>query len=115
MKNALDGVAAATEGKTLEDFRNDWLLRNAVERAIEIISEAARHLPDELVASAPQIPWNKVRGIGNILRHEYHKVSEPLVWGVVTDSLPPLRAAIVQMLEFPDSGGNPPERSPGEN
>jgi uncharacterized protein with HEPN domain len=39
---ALDGIAAATAGKTLDDFHSDWLLRRGVERGIEIISEAAR-------------------------------------------------------------------------
>ncbi|MDX8525714.1 DUF86 domain-containing protein [Mesorhizobium sp. MSK_1335] len=53
MRAALDGIAAATAGKTLEDFRSDWLLRHGVERGIEIISEAARHVPDDLTALAP--------------------------------------------------------------
>ncbi len=91
---ALDGITAATAGKTLEEFRSDWLLRRGVERGIEIISEAARHLPDDLLKMAPEIPWKQVRGIGNILRHEYHRTSDPIVWAVVTDSLPPLRLAI---------------------
>jgi uncharacterized protein with HEPN domain len=94
---ALDGIAAATSGKTLDDFRSDWLLRRGVERGIEIISEAARHLPDELLRTAPEIPWKQVRGIGNILRHEYHKTSDPIVWAVVTDNLPPLRLAVRRM------------------
>jgi uncharacterized protein with HEPN domain len=97
--DALDGIAIATSGKTLDDFRSDWLLRRGVERGIEIISEAARHLPDDLLAAAPEIPWKQVRGIGNILRHEYHKTSDPIVWTVVTDSLPPLRLAIERMQE----------------
>ena len=90
--DALDGIATATRDKTLEDFSSDWLLRRGVERGIEIISEAARHLPDDLLKIAPEIPWKQVRGIGNILRHEYHKTSDPIA--VVTDSLPPLRLAI---------------------
>ena len=91
---ALDGIAAATAGKTLDDFSRDWLLRRGVERGIEIISEAARHLPEELVDLAPEIPWKQIRGIGNILRHEYHKTSDPIVWAVVTDHLPALRSAV---------------------
>lgn len=92
--DALEGIAAATAGKTLDDFRSDWLLRRGGERGIEIISEASRHLPDDLLKLAPEIPWKQVRGIGNILRHEYHKTSDPVVWAVVTDNLPPLRLAV---------------------
>lgn len=54
---ALDGIATATRDKTLEDFSSDWLLRRGVERGIEIISEAARHLPDDLLKIVPEIPW----------------------------------------------------------
>ncbi|MBZ9759289.1 DUF86 domain-containing protein [Mesorhizobium sp. CA8] len=99
---ALDGIANATAGKTLEDFRGDWLLRHGVERGIEIISEATRHLPDDLTALAPEIPWKQVRGIGNILRHEYHKTSDAIVWAVVTDNLPALRVAVERILEAAD-------------
>ena len=102
---AMDGIAAATTGKTLDDFRSDWLLRRGVERGIEIISEAARHLPDDLLEMAPEIPWKQVRGIGNILRHEYHKTSDPVVWAVVTDSLPPLRLAIQRIQDSLDDRG----------
>jgi uncharacterized protein with HEPN domain len=63
---ALDGISAATAGKTLDDFRDDWLLRHGVERGIEIMSEATRHIPDDLLALAPEIPWKQIRGIGNV-------------------------------------------------
>lgn len=96
---ALDGISAATAGKTLDDFRDDWLLRHGVERGIEIISEATRHIPDDLIALAPEIPWKQIRGIGNVLRHEYHKTSDAIVWTVVTDSLSPLRLAVERILE----------------
>lgn len=110
--DALDGIAAATAGKTIEDFGADWLLRHGVQRGIEIISEAARHLPDDLLEVAPEIPWKQIRGIGNVLRHEYHKVSDPIVWAVVTDSLPALRVAIQRIqasldLEGPSAGAPP--------
>ncbi len=94
IKDALDGISAATAGKTLADFRSDWLLRRGVERGLEIISEASRHLPLDLLSLAPEIPWTQIFGIGNILRHEYHKTSDAIVWAVVEDHLPPLTIAI---------------------
>jgi uncharacterized protein with HEPN domain len=68
------------------DRRKRWL----VERGIEIISEASRSLPDELKARHPEIPWPKVAGIGNVLRHEYQDVAYDVLWHVVHDNLPPL-------------------------
>jgi uncharacterized protein with HEPN domain len=91
---ALDGIEAATAGKTLEEFQADWLLKHGVQRGLEIISEAARHIPDDLLALAPDVPWKQVRGIGNVLRYEYHKIADPIVWAVVVDSLPSLRSAM---------------------
>lgn len=94
---ALDGIATATNGKTTGDFATDGLLRRGVERGIEIISEAARHIPDGLLDEAPEIPRQQIRGIGNVLRHEYHKTSDAIVWAVATENLPPLRQAIERM------------------
>jgi len=81
-------------GKTIDDFGADWLLRHGVQRGIEIISEAARRIPPELQARQPNIPWAQIMGIGNVLRHEYHRVSDTVVWNVVQDHLQPLKAAV---------------------
>jgi uncharacterized protein with HEPN domain len=61
-----------------------------VERGIEIISEASRRLPQELKLRRPEIPWPKVAGIGNVLRHDYADVAHDVLWHVVRDNLPPL-------------------------
>jgi uncharacterized protein with HEPN domain len=91
--DAIEGIEDATRGKTLDDFSTDWLLRHGVQRGVEIVSEAARRIPPELQARQPNIPWTQIIGIGNVLRHEYHRVSDALVWNVVQEYLPPLKAA----------------------
>ena len=92
---AIEGIEAATKGKTFDDFGGNWLLRHGVQRGIEIISEAARRIPPEVLASQPKIPWSQIAGIGNVLRHEYHRVSDRLIWNVVQVNLPPLKAAVL--------------------
>ncbi|WP_244564179.1 HepT-like ribonuclease domain-containing protein [Rhizobium sp. RU36D] len=94
MLEAIDGIAAHTAGKSLAEFEQDWLLRLATQRALEIISEASRHIPEDLLSRAPDVPWKQIRGIGNILRHEYHRIADEVVWTVITENLAPLRAAI---------------------
>ncbi len=74
----------------LDVFKTDWQRQWVVERGIEIISEASRHLPTELKARHTDIPWSKVAGIGNVLRHAYEHVALDVLWGVVRDDLPPL-------------------------
>jgi uncharacterized protein with HEPN domain len=62
-------------GVTLNIFASDKRKRWLIERGIEIISEASRYLSDELKARHPSIPWPKVAGIGNVLRHDYERVA----------------------------------------
>lgn len=77
-------------GATLDAFETDRRKRWLVERGIEIISEASRRLPGEMKARHPEIPWPKVAGIGNVLRHDYEDVAYDVLWHVVRDNLPPL-------------------------
>ena len=91
---AIAGITEATQGKSFEEFSESWVLRHAVQRGIEIISEATRHVPDELLATCPGIPWPSIRAIGNLLRHEYHRIADAVIWAVVTDDLPALQQAL---------------------
>jgi uncharacterized protein with HEPN domain len=95
-------IEFATQGLGFIGFREDRVVRHAVQRAIEIISEASPS-PGHVNSNRTGIPWPKVKGVGNILRHEYHKVQDEIVWKVVEKHLPPLKAAILRMLERADS------------
>jgi uncharacterized protein with HEPN domain len=84
---AIELIRAEMVAVTLQAFEADIRRRWLVERGIEIISEASRRLPDELKARHPGIPWRKVAGIGNILRHDYERVAHDILWHVVRNSL----------------------------
>jgi len=88
------GVDEITRNKTFSEFESSWQLRWLVQRAIEIISEASRAIPNDLTSMRPEIPWSRVAGIGNVLRHEYSGLSDRIIWNVVIDELPRLKAAI---------------------
>jgi len=71
------------------DYRIDRKTRSAVERELQIITEAAVRLgPD----------WKGFRGMGNILRHAYHRIDAKIVWDTVKQELPPMRYAIRKAL-----------------
>jgi len=91
---AIERIEIVTSGKTLAEFSADWRLSYIVQRAIEIISEAARRIPASVQANRQEIPWRQVMGIGNVPRHEYQGISDAIIWGVVVDELPKLKLAI---------------------
>ena len=83
----------------LETFESDWRRQWLVERGVEIISEASRHLGSGLKARYPEIPWRKVAGIGNILRHDYESVAAAVIWKLAHDDLDPLQRVCRAELE----------------
>jgi uncharacterized protein with HEPN domain len=97
--DAVDQIEIALENKTFNDASSDRLLRAGFERFLEIISEASRHIPDELKADSPEIPWREVAAIGNHLRHAYHRVDFEILWQIYEDGqLFELRAAAKRFL-----------------
>jgi uncharacterized protein with HEPN domain len=87
---AIELIQSEMAGVTLDAFEGDRRKRWLVERGIEIISEASRRLPAAMKARHTEIPWSKVAGIGNVLRHEYEDVAHDVLWHVVHDNLPSL-------------------------
>jgi uncharacterized protein with HEPN domain len=61
---------------TLGEFRNDPIVRRAAAYAIQTISEAVRHIPDDWLAEFPTEPWGQIKGIGNRIRHEYFRLDD---------------------------------------
>lgn len=87
---AIDVIRTHTVDVALEAFEADRDRRWLVERAVEIISQASRHLTDEMKTRHPQIPWQRVAGIGNVLRHEYARVAPDVIWAIAHEHLPEL-------------------------
>jgi uncharacterized protein with HEPN domain len=98
MLDALARIEALTTGKSFEDYAADWVICDAVERNLERVSEASRHIPAELKAQHKSIPWRAVAGLGNVLRHDYPRVKDPRVWQIVSEDLAPLKAAVETIL-----------------
>jgi uncharacterized protein with HEPN domain len=91
---AIANIEADTAGLGFERFVADRRVRQLVERNLEIISEASRRIPDRLKATEPEVPWQEIAGIGNVLRHDYGAVRPDILWGVRTHRLTALKAAV---------------------
>lgn len=87
-------IERLSEDKLLADFQADRTLRYAIERSIEIISEASRRIPEEWKLAQTHIDWRAIAGMGNVMRHEYHTTSAEIVWNVVQEELQPLKEAV---------------------
>jgi uncharacterized protein with HEPN domain len=98
MLEAIERIRTEIAGVTIEAFEADWRKRRLVERGVEIISEASRRLTHELKSRHPEIPWTKVAGIGNVLRHEYEGIAPPVMWKLVQDDLTPLEQVCREKL-----------------
>jgi len=98
IRDEIDGMAAALEGVDFPAYRKNYTLRRAAERAVQIISEAARALPPELMARHSEAPWSAIIGIGNILRHEYQRIDDRRLWDIVPVHLPRTRPTVLAMI-----------------
>ncbi len=77
-------------GAAPESMQRDRMLRNAVERNLEIIGEASRRLSERARAELDDLPWRSIIGLRNILAHEYDNVRSEILWSVCCKELPDL-------------------------
>jgi uncharacterized protein with HEPN domain len=80
MIDAIAGIESTVAGRTFAGYQQSWPIRRAVERGIEIISEASRHIPEDLKERHPHIYWREIAAIGNLLRHEYGRIDDRIMW-----------------------------------
>ena len=95
----------------LSAFAADRKTLYAVVRALEIISEASRRLPEEMRKRHQEVDWQAVAAAGNIYRHEYDVGHAAIVWQTVFVELPALESAVRTEL---DQLGNGPNRGRSE-
>jgi uncharacterized protein with HEPN domain len=93
MIETIERIRSVVADLSLEEFEKSWERQWLVQRGVQIISEASRHLTADLKARHPEIPWTKVAGIGNVLRHDYERIAPDVIWRLVTVDLPILEAA----------------------
>jgi uncharacterized protein with HEPN domain len=94
---ACERVRAYVANSDFDGFMADTRTADAVLRNLEIVGEAAKKLPPELLAQAPHVPWSDVAGFRDILAHAYFRVDLTLVWDIVQNELPALEEAARQL------------------
>ena len=79
----------------VEDFLQDRKTRNAVERNLEIVGEAARRVSTETRDEHPDTPWKPMIGLRNVLAHEYDAIRHEILWRICRRELP----LLIRLLE----------------
>ena len=98
-------------GMSRDQFLADLRTQDAVIRRFEIIGEAARHLSPAALKALPDVPWNLMVGMRNLLIHDYDDVDPKRVWTDSQEDLQPLIAKLESYLATqPANSGN--EESP---
>ena len=101
-REALSFVETVDFADLLTDHRTNF----AVVRALEIIGEAANHIPAEIRNRWPEVAWLDMLDMRNILIHAYFGVDLETVWRTVQEDLPPLRDSMEQILAELESERN---------
>ncbi len=90
-----------TEGVPFVAYTQDRMRQRAVERAVEIIGEAARHVSKPFREAHADIPWRLIIAQRNVLAHEYGDILQERIWRVATEHIPTLIARLEQLIPPP--------------
>ena len=87
-------VMAYTAGLDQAGFAANELIYDATLRNLELIGEAATHVPDEIRNAHPEIPWRMIIATRNRLIHGYLGVDDDTLWSIIRDDVPALLASL---------------------
>jgi uncharacterized protein with HEPN domain len=97
--DCMDKIDRYVRGMDLEAFVKDDKTVDAVVRNLITIGEAAGQLPAEITARYPEVPWDDIKGMRNIVVHVYFGVSLKIIWQTTLKNLPEFRAQLERILE----------------
>ncbi len=97
MQGFCDRIFAYTDGCDFHSFVEDRMRYDASLRNLELIGEAATHLPEAVRAAEPQIPWRKIIATRNRLVHAYLGIDNDVLWSIIQDDIAPLSKQIAEL------------------
>lgn len=99
IQQAVDLILEFSAGMSFDDFEKDVKTQFAVIRCFEIIGEATKRLPDDLLQEYPHIPWKAMAGMRDRLVHGYDSINIPLIWRTIKSDIISLKTNIYILFE----------------
>ena len=97
--NAVRKILRYTQGIDFDEFNRNELIVDGVVHNLEIIGEAAKHLPDEARAMMPDIEWSKAAAFRDVIAHHYFGLNIDVVWNVVCNKVPEIASTAEALLK----------------
>jgi uncharacterized protein with HEPN domain len=101
MLKAAGAVRDFILGKSYAEYVADLLLRSGVERQLEIVGEAARHISKAFQHAYPEIPWSLIIGQRHVLSHDYGEIKDERVWSTASSDIPELIVILKPLVPPP--------------
>jgi len=97
--DAIEKAEAFSCGMTIDEFLADDKTLYATVRAIEIIGEASKHVPESVRERYPDLPWKQMSGMRDKLIHAYFGVDATVIWKTVSKDIPLIKNALQRVLK----------------
>jgi len=99
ISQAIEKIETFCTGFSFEELMEDERTKDAILRNIQIIGEASKNLPPELIAGHPEVDWSGLAGVRDIVTHRYFRVDWHLLWTSIHDELPVLKDQIRKLIK----------------
>ena len=100
MLDNIDAIDSYAGEMSLAKLQEDQRTIDAIERCLQRVTEAVIQIGEaEMQQILPDVPFAMIRGMGNKLRHEYHRIDAQQIFTTVHDELPSLRDAVLKVLK----------------
>ncbi|MBI2019669.1 DUF86 domain-containing protein [Candidatus Daviesbacteria bacterium] len=96
---SLSRIEDYTKSLSFDDLKSDWKTIDAVIRNLEILGEAARNIPEEIIDKYPDVPWGYMVSMRNKVLHEYFGVDQEILWKTIKEDLPVLKLQIEKIVK----------------
>lgn len=102
IKESIDEIYNYIFETEFDTFINNSMMRFACVKQLEIIGEASNHVSDELKQNFSEIEWSQITGMRNVFVHEYFGIDTTIVWQIIKNDIPVLKAKIDDILKSLD-------------